>query len=102
MRTRTQILKTASTLKAFTSKIKKAQDEGTMTPEVVQEVAEEIKEIVEVATELAEEIVEGVPAEEGRDALSNREEEPEQIEVAADETEDALNTSFFFACHVKG
>jgi len=88
VRTKTQILKTASTLKAFSGKIKKAQDDGTLTPEVVQEIADEIKEITEVATELAEEIAEGVPAEEGRDALSNREEDPKQIEVAADETEE--------------
>ena len=82
------MLKTASTLKDFTAKIKKAQDEGTLTPEVVQEIAEEIKDVADVAAELAEEIVEGVPSEEGRDALSNRGEESKQIEVAADETED--------------
>jgi len=86
VRTKTQILKTASTLKDFSSKVKKAQDEGTLTPEVVKEIAEEIKEVVEVAEELAEEIAEGVPAEESRNELGN--EEPKQIEVAADETEE--------------
>ena len=46
-------------------------------------------EVASVAAELANEIAEGVPAEEeNRDALSNRDEEPEQIEVAADETDE--------------
>lgn len=89
MRSKTQILKTASTLKVFSAKIKAAQIGETLTPEVVKEVAEEIMEVASVAAELANEIAEGVPAEEeGRDALSTREEGPEQIEVAADETED--------------
>ena len=65
MRTKAQILKTASTLKVFSNKIKNAQDE-VLTPETVKEIAEEIREVAEVATELAEEIAEGVPAEEGR------------------------------------
>ncbi len=84
MRTKAQILKTASTLKEFSSKIKNAQEE-TLTPETVKEIAEEIREVAEVATELAEEIAEGVPAEEGGE---ERDEQPKQIEVAADETDE--------------
>ena len=56
MRSKAQILKTASTLKQFSNKIKNAQDE-VLTPETVREIAEEIKEVAEVATELAEEIL---------------------------------------------
>lgn len=91
MRSKTQILKTASHLKDFSTKIKSAQIGETLTPETVKEISEEIMEVASVAAELANEIAEGVPAEEeGRDALSNNREEegPEQIEVAADETED--------------
>lgn len=91
MRSKSQILKTASTLKEFSAKIKAAQIGETLTPETVKEISLEIMEVASVAAELANEIAEGVPAEEeGRDALSNRGEEegPEQIEVAADETED--------------
>ncbi len=87
MRTKAQILKTASTLKEFSSKIKNAQEE-TLTPETVKEIAEEIREVAEVATELAEEIAEGVPAEEARPGIGDREEQPKQIEVAADETDE--------------
>jgi len=86
VRSKSQILKTASTLKLFSSKIKKAQDEEVLTPDTVKEIAEEIKEVAEVATELAEEIADGVPAEEERDIDGERREEPEQIEVAQDET----------------
>lgn len=89
MRSKSQILKTASTLKVFSAKIKAAQIGETLTPETVKEISEEIMEVASVAAELANEIAEGVPAEEeGRDALSNRGEEPEQIEVAADETDE--------------
>ncbi len=91
MRSKTQILKTASTLKEFSAKIKAAQIGETLTPETVKEISLEIMEVASVAAELANEIAEGVPAEEeGRDALSNRGEEegPQQIEVAADETEE--------------
>ena len=87
MRSKAQILKTASTLKEFSSKIKNAQEE-TLTPETVKEIAEEIREVAEVATELAEEIAEGVPAEEARPGIGDREEQPKQIEVAADETDE--------------
>ncbi len=86
MRSKAQILKTASTLKVFSNKIKNAQDE-VLTPETVKEIAEEIREVAEVATELAEEIAEGVPAE-GERGLDEREEEPKQIEVAQDETDE--------------
>lgn len=86
MRSKSQILKTASTLKEFSNKIKNAQDE-VLTPETVKEIAEEIREVAEVATELAEEIAEGVPAE-GERGMSDREEQPKQIEVAADETDE--------------
>lgn len=89
MRSKTQLLKTASIGKQFSTKIKTAQENGTLTPEVVQEMGQDILEVVGVIEELAAEIVEGVPAEEeGRDALGNREEGPEQIEVAAEETEE--------------
>jgi len=91
VRSKTQILKTASTLKEFSAKIKAAQIGETLTPETVKEISLEIMEVASVAAELANEIAEGVPAEEeGRDALSNRGEEegPAQIEVAVDETEE--------------
>ena len=87
MRTKAQILKTASTLKVFSNKIKNAQDE-VLTPETVKEIAEEIREVAEVATELAEEIAEGVPAEEGRGERGEIEEEPRQIETAQDDDEE--------------
>lgn len=77
----------ASTLKEFSTKVKSAQEGEVLTPETVKEVAEEIMEVAGVAAELALEISEGVPAEEeNRDALGER--EPEQIEVAQDETEE--------------
>ena len=84
------MLKTASTLKDFSSKIKSAQIGETLTPETVQEIALEIAEVAEVATELAEEIVEGVPAEETEESPLDKtnDEEPQQIEVAAEETEE--------------
>jgi len=90
VRSKTQMLKSASTLKEFSTKIKSAQE--TLTPETVAEIAQEIMEVASVATELANEIAEGVPAgEDSRDALGDRGEEdgqPKQIEVAADETEE--------------
>lgn len=89
VRSKAQILKTAGTLKTFSTKIKSAQDMGTLTPETVKEISLEIMEVAEVAAELAGEIAEGVPAEEEtRDALGEREKSPEQIEVAADETDE--------------
>ena len=81
-------MKTASNLKLFSDKIKKAQDDEILTPETVREIAEEIREVAEVATELAEEIAEGVPAEEGREERREENGEPEQIEVAADDDDD--------------
>ncbi len=91
MRSKPQLLKTASILKDFTAKVKNAQMGETLTPETVKEIAEEIAEVASVAAELAMEIGEGVPAEEeNRSPLgNNREEEgPEQLEVAQDETDD--------------
>jgi len=91
VRTKTQILKTASTLKEFSTKIKSAQIGETLTPEAVQEMAMEIAEVAEVATELAEEIAQGVPAEETSvlDKVNGEDEQqPEQIEVAQDDEED--------------
>ena len=83
MKTKAQLLKTASNLKAFSTKIKTAQDE-VLTPETVKDMAMEIMEVAEVAAEVAAEIAEGVPAEEmGRE--ERREEEPEQIEIAQEE-----------------
>jgi hypothetical protein len=95
VRSKTQILKTASTLKDFSTKIKSAQEE-VLTPETVREIAQEILEVAEVASELAEEIAEGVPAEQERglgergerDEMGEEEEETRQIEVAAEETEE--------------
>lgn len=83
VKSKTQLLKTASNLKAFSTKIKTAQDE-VLTPEIVKDMAMEIMEVAEVAAEVAAEIAEGVPAEEmGRE--ERREEEPEQIEIAQEE-----------------
>lgn len=93
MRSKSQLQKTASTLKLFTNKIKKAQDEEVLTPETVKEIAQEIMEVAEVATELAAEISEGVPAEESsrEDGMDERREEnnePEQLEVAQDDDDE--------------
>ena len=102
MRSKAQLLKTASTLKQFSSKIKQAQDGinglgngggDVLTPEAVQDIALEIAEVAEVASELAQEIAENVPAENGGSVLDrlngeNDDAGPEQIEVAADETEE--------------
>jgi len=93
VRSKTQILKTASTLKEFSGKIKSAQEGETLTPEAVQEIALEIAEVAEVATELAEEIAENVPAENGGGIMDKingggEESQPEQIETAQDETEE--------------
>ncbi len=87
MRSKAQILKTASTLKEFSTKIKSAQIGETLTPETVKEIAMEIAEVAEVATELAAEIAEGVPAEEATPGIMDRE-EPQQMEVAQEETDD--------------
>jgi len=93
VRTKPQLLKSASTLKEFSAKIKSAQIGETLTPETVQEIAMEIAEVAEVAGELAAEIAEGVPAEETSvmDRGRDREEpsaEPEQIETAQEDEED--------------
>lgn len=89
MRSKTQLIKTASTLQTFSNKIKSAQDTEVLTPETVKEISQEIAEVASVAAELANEIVEGVPAEEeGRGGILDREEEPKQIEVAAEETDE--------------
>ncbi len=89
------MLKTASTLKEFSTKIKSAQIGETLTPEAVQEIALEISEVAEVASELASEIAENVPAgngngEEEEEGITNKlnGEQPKQIEVAADETDE--------------
>ena len=88
MRSKTQLLKSASTLKEFSTKIKSAQDTEVLTPETVKEISQEIMEVAGVAAELANEIAEGVPAEEeGTPGILDRE-EPKQIEVAAEETEE--------------
>ena len=88
MRSKTQLIKTASTLQTFSNKIKSAQDTEVLTPETVKEISQEIAEVASVAAELANEIVEGVPAEEeGTGGILDRE-EPKQIEVAAEETDE--------------
>ncbi len=107
MRSKSQILKTASTLKEFSAKIKQAQigNNGlgngngiggeVLTPEAVQDIAIEIQQVAEVASELASEIAEGVPAEEETSGLGEigreevkEEEEPGQISMAQDEEDD--------------
>ena len=95
MRSKTELLKTASTLTAFSTKIKQAQDGipgmsmgETLDPNAVAEIAEEIKQVAVVAAELATEIAEGVPSEEpAADPLGRGEEETEtpQIETAQDD-----------------
>ncbi len=90
-------MKTASTLKAFTTKIKQAQDAipgmnggvgETLTPEAVQDIALEISQVAEVAAELAEEIAEGVPAEPSAEPTAEPTAETPQIETAQDDSED--------------
>jgi len=99
LRSKTELIKTASILKQFSTKIKQAQDglpgiggmNETLTPEAVQDIAMEIQQVAEVASELASEIAEGVPAEEATPGLGEREEpeaEPEQISMAQDENKD--------------
>ena len=88
MRSKTQLIKTASTLKEFSTKIKSEQDGEVLTPETVKEISQEIAEVASVAAELANEIVEGVPSEEGTDSILDREEGPKQIEVAMDKTDE--------------
>jgi hypothetical protein len=85
MKTKSQLLKTASNLKTFSTKIKSAQDEEMLTPEAVKDMAMEIMDVAEVAAEIAEEIAENVPAEDL--PMMDREErmDPEQIETAQDE-----------------
>lgn len=93
MRTKAQLIKTASTLKDFSGKIKSAQMGETLTPEAVQEIALEIADVAEVAAELASEIAENVPAEGGNGIMDelrgeNSEESTEgigQIETAQDD-----------------
>lgn len=94
MRSKTELIKSASTLKDFSAKIKQAQIGETLTPESVQDIALEIQQVAEVASELATEIAEGVPAEEATSPLDEmrgeKEEsvEPEQISMAQDGEED--------------
>lgn len=100
MRSKTELLKTASTLTAFSTKIKQAQDGipgmsmgETLDPNAVAEIAEEIKQVAVVAAELATEIAEGVPTEEPAADPLGREEKPDaagppQIETAQDDSEE--------------
>lgn len=86
-------MKTASTLKTFSGKIKSAMDGETLTPEAVAEIAEEISEVAEVASELAEEIAQGVPSNEGDgilDKMQGKDEESDEIKQleTAQETEE--------------
>jgi len=86
VRSKTQILKTASNLKDFSSKIKVAMEGETLTPESVQDIAMEIQQVAEVASELATEIAEGVPAESGMNGMEEKQElAPEQISMAMDD-----------------
>lgn len=98
LRSKTELTKTASTLKAFSTKIKQAQDgvpgmgmAETLTPEAVQDIAIEISQVADVAAQLAEEIVEGVPAEEGAEPTATPDPEAAetpQIETAQDGEDD--------------
>lgn len=88
MKSKAQLLKTASNLKTFSTKIKSAQDEEMLTPEAVKDMAMEIMEVAEVAAEVAADIAEGVPAEES--PMMDREErmDPDQIEMAQEGEKD--------------
>ncbi len=107
MRSKSQILKTASTLKEFSAKIKQAQignnglgngigNGEVLTPEAVQDIAVEIQQVAEVAAELASEIAENVPVEAetsglgeiGREEVKEEEREPGQISMAQDDEDD--------------
>jgi hypothetical protein len=99
LRSKTELVKTASILKQFSDKIKQAQEglpgiggmNETLTPEAVQDIAMEIQQVAEVASQLATEIAEGVPAEEATPGLGEREEpeaEPGQISMAQEGEED--------------
>lgn len=88
MLNKASLVKTASTLSAFSQKIKSAQDEQVLTPEAVQDIAIEIAEVAEVASELAKEIVENVPTNETSEMTEEITEEPKQIEVAQDDNEE--------------
>lgn len=97
MRSKTELIKSASILKDFSTKIKQAQvgmpgmgAPATLTPEAVQDIAMEIQQVAEVASELASEIAEGVPAEAATPGLGEMETETEtdQISMAQDGEED--------------
>lgn len=87
MKSKAQLLQTASNLQTFSSKIKSAQDE-VLTPESVKDMAMEIMEVAEIAAEVATEIAEGVPAEESSMMEREKREEPKQIEMAMDKEDD--------------
>jgi hypothetical protein len=93
VRSKTELIKSASTLKEFSAKIKQAQIGETLTPESVQDIALEIQQVAEVASQLATEIAEGVPAEEASPlgemgGEREQEAEPEQISMAQEGEED--------------
>lgn len=98
MRSKTELVKTAGILKAFSAKIKQAQDGmpgmsngmgETLTPEAVQDIAMEIQQVAEVASELASEIAEGVPAEEATPGIGEEAPaETPQIETAQEDGEE--------------
>jgi hypothetical protein len=90
VRSKTELIKSASTLKEFSAKIKQAQIGETLTPESVQDIALEIQQVAEVASQLATEIAEGVPAEEASPlgemgGEREPEPEPEQISMAQED-----------------
>ena len=95
MRSKTELIKSASILKDFSNKIKQAQ-EGmpgeTLTPEAVADIAMEIQQVAEVASQLATEIAEGVPAEPTAPGLgemgAEKEVETDQISMAQDGEEE--------------
>ena len=83
MKSIAQLLKTASNLKTFSTKIKSAQDVA-LIPESVKDMAMEIMEVAEIAAEVATEIAEVVPAEESPIMGRVERETPDQTEVARD------------------
>ena len=87
MKSRAQLLKTASNLKTFSTKIKSAKDEA-LTQESVKDMAMDIMEVAVIAADCTTENAECVPAEDS--PLRGREERetPNQIEMAQDNEEE--------------
>ena len=74
------IKEASQTLKTLTKRMKTAQDEGTLSPDEVQEISMEISQMAETIADLGMAIEEGVPSTENGDESSD------------DETEDVVST----------